>query len=160
MMKFSFIYIKSVWIILLSSLLLIACEPHTIYRTNKSLDNKIWSSNNTLKFNVPINDTTKKYNFFINIRNSSDYSFMNLFVFMTTLYPNGQMSKDTIEFILSRPDGKWLGKGRSIIDNKILLKQNIIFTQKGIYSFEFVQAMREEELKGIEDFGIQLETVK
>ena len=160
MSKYKFILKKYFLFIVVATFIFVACEPNTLYRKDKSLDNKTWHYKDIVKFNVPINDTVGKYNFFINIRNSSDYSFMNLFVFMTTLYPDGNISKDTIEFILSRPDGKWLGKGRNIIDNKILLKQNMTFGQAGIYSFEFVQAMRVDELKGVEDFGIQIETIK
>ena len=151
---------NSYWLIIILVFVIVACDTSTIYRKDESIEDKTWNYNKIIKFNVPINDTTEKYNFFINIRNSADYSFMNLFVFMTTLYPDGNLSKDTIEFILARPNGKWLGKGRNIIDNKILLKQNMTFKLAGTYSFEFMQAMRVNELKGIEDFGIQIETVK
>ncbi|HRS53829.1 MAG TPA: gliding motility lipoprotein GldH, partial [Bacteroidales bacterium] len=94
------------------------------------------------------------------IRNTSDYGFCNLFIFLKTLYPDGNNSIDTIEFILAGPDGKWLGKGKNIIDNKILLKTNLSFPKAGNYSFEFTQAMRENKLKGIEDIGIQIEKIQ
>ncbi len=143
--------------ITLICVIIFSCNSNVFYYKNKNFTDKTWNKNDIVKFNVPINDTLKKYDFYITLRNSSDYSFMNLFVFLKTLYPDGTASQDTIELILARPDGKWLGHGRNIIDNKILLKKSVQFKQVGIYSFEFIQSMRVDELKGIEDFGIQIE---
>ncbi len=152
---------RKILFFILLFVIIISCKNNNIiYLKNKSLPDKTWEQNNIIKFNVHIEDTLSKYNFYVNIRNTSDYGFCNLFIFLKTLYPDGNNSIDTIEFILAGPDGKWLGKGKNIIDNKILLKTNLSFPKAGNYSFEFTQAMRENKLKGIEDIGIQIEKIQ
>ena len=137
---------------------LYACNSNVLFDKNKQIENAIWKSSDVVKFTVPITDTTQGYNFFINIRNSSEYQYSNIFLFIKTFYPNGKISIDTVECYLADKEGKWLGKrSGKLVDNRILFRRAVQFRQKGTYSFEFEQAMRVEELKGIEDFGIRIE---
>lgn len=135
-----------------------SCSSGVIIDKSKKVENALWNSADVIKFTVPIADTTQRYNFYINIRNSSDYQYSNIFLFLKTFYPNGMLSVDTIECILADDKGKWMGKERGkLIDNRILFRKGIRFRLAGNYSFEFEQAMREKELKGIEDFGIRID---
>jgi len=135
-----------------------SCSSGVIIDKSKKVENALWNSTDVIKFTVPIADTTQRYNFYINIRNSSDYQYSNIFLFLKTFYPNGMLSVDTIECILADDKGKWMGKERGkLIDNRILFRKGIRFRLAGNYSFEFEQAMREKELKGIEDFGIRID---
>jgi len=110
-----------------------------------------------VKFDVSISDTISKNDFFINIRNSTEYSFSNIFFFITTTFPDGGTTRDTVECFLADINGKWLGKGLGKFkDNRILFKRNMSFPSKGIYSFEFEQAMRVENIKGIDEIGIRI----
>ena len=60
--------------------------------------------------------------------------FSNLFVFLTTTYPNGKISVDTLECILANKKGEWQGDGAGDLwDNKIPLKQNLIFPSNKKY---------------------------
>ena len=95
------------------------------------------------------------------MRNTTDYPYSNLYVFLKTFYPKGQISVDTLECFLAEADGKWLGKRRgSMVDHRILLQRTFRFVQSGTYSFEFEQAMRVNPLPGIRNFGIRIEKVK
>jgi gliding motility-associated lipoprotein GldH len=139
-------------------IMLCGCDASLIYEKDKTLDNSIWKSNDVVKFNVPITDTNTAYNFYLNIRVNSEYAFANLFLFMQTLYPNGQMSSDTIECFLSGTDGRWLGsRSGRIIDNQILLRKQFKYPLQGTYSFEFEQGMRNTVLENVENFGIRIE---
>jgi gliding motility-associated lipoprotein GldH len=135
-----------------------SCDRNMVFDKNKMLADAAWKSNGIIKFNVPITDTTIPYNFYLNIRVTAEYKFANLFLFMKTLYPNGQISTDTIECFLAGIDGKWLGKrSGKIIDNRILLRKKMKYPQYGTYSFEFEQAMRDSVLANVENFGIRIE---
>lgn len=135
-----------------------SCGSGVLVDRNKKIENSIWKSGDIVKFSVSVPDTVQLYNFYIDIRNSADYQYSNIFLFLKTLYPNGMYSIDTIECILADNTGKWLGKERGkIIDNRVLFRQGIRFKLSGNYSFEFEQAMREPELAGIEDFGIRID---
>ena len=70
----------------------------------------------------------------------------------------GLHARDTVEFILQNPDGKWNGSGLGDIwDNQIMFKQNIRFPMKGKYSFSVEQAMRNPALPMIMEIGMRIE---
>jgi gliding motility-associated lipoprotein GldH len=107
---------------------------------------------------VPIKDTLTFNNIYINVRNTTDYSNCNLFLFITATAPSGATKIDTVECYLADDQGKWLGRGFGYIrDNRIPYKRNVRFPQMGNYKFEIKQAMRTDDLKGITSIGIRIE---
>jgi len=66
---------------------------------------------------------------------------------------------------MTLPDGRWLGKGRKIIENKLWYKENIQFFETGTYTLEIQHAMRNlnqvegVQLEGVTDIGISIEKV-
>jgi len=76
---------------------------------------------------------------------------------MNTKFPNDNMSRDTLEFILADIEGKWLGKGwGSVKENSILISSDMRFPLAGTYEFKIQQAMRQDTLKGIKNIGIRI----
>jgi gliding motility-associated lipoprotein GldH len=150
---------KSVFLIVpVIVLFLTACDSKMVFEKNKKMDEATWNSTDIVKFNVAIPDTLAGYNYYINIRNTTDYGFANLFMFVKTVYPDGKISVDTVECYLADIQGRWLGKGQGrIIDNRILFRKSVRFPQAGVYSFEYEQGMRVNQLYGIEDIGIRIE---
>ena len=136
---------------------LAGCDSRTIFDNTKSIRDDVWKSNQIIRFDVPLEDTVNIYNFYLNLRHTTSYRFANIFLFISTTFPDGTAARDTVECILADPSGKWVGKGISNIrDNQVLLRRGLRFTQKGKYIFEFEQAMREPELKGIMDIGLRI----
>jgi gliding motility-associated lipoprotein GldH len=149
---------RSVYYFILLLTLFFACTRNAIFDTTKKIDDGVWKSSDIVKFSVPVTDTLQPCNFYINIRNSTEYPFSNLYLFIKTFYPNGKISIDTVECYLADTEGKWLGnRSGGRVDNRILFRKSFRFRMLGTYSFEFEQAMRTEELHGIEDFGIRIE---
>lgn len=135
-----------------------SCDREKFFDKSVSIPGDVWPSDQELVFNVNIEDTISPYRFYINIRNSSDYRYSNVYFFLITEFPHGGMSRDTIECILANKAGKWLGKGTGKYrDNQIFIRENIKFPQKGNYVIRLNQAMREDELHGISEAGIRLE---
>ena len=117
-----------------------------------------WAQNYHVAFDVPINDTVSGYTFGIGLRHLENYRYSNLFVFLHTRMPNGNITHDTIECTLATPEGRWIGKSSgSMRDLIIPLNENLLFPLKGTYHFEIEQAMREPVLKGISDIGLYIE---
>ena len=154
--------IQYLLIISLSLFVLIfaSCSSNSFFEENKHIEGS-WNKNDTLIFKVEIKDISIPYNFYVNIRNSTDYSYSNLFFFMNSIFPDGSLRRDTIECILANIEGKWLGKGfGGIKENNILLRKGIMFPQEGTYEFRIEQAMRvneDEGLSGVKDIGIRIE---
>lgn len=139
-------------------LILVSCGQGVLFDDTKRIHGDVWKMEDRIRFEVPVTDTLQGYKFYLNVRHTTDYRYSNLYVFITTVFPGGEFARDTVECILARPDGEWLGKGiAGMRDNQVLLRVGLKFPRKGIYSFEFEQAMREEELEGISDIGLRIE---
>jgi gliding motility-associated lipoprotein GldH len=145
--------------ILLVAILFSACNNNVVYDENKEVNQQAWKTIDKLYYEVDITDTIKDYKLAINIRNTIEYPYSNIFFYMNTILPNGKVTKcDTIECYLAYPDGTWKGKGSSKIrDNRFWIAKNIKFEQKGKYTFELRQATVDSTLKGICDVGLHLE---
>ena len=80
---------------------------------------------------------------------------------MDIMLPSGKMERDTIECLLADITGKWYGDhAGDVVDNKIWFKTDYQFSELGTYRFTFEQAMREESLTEIIDFGLRIEQKK
>ncbi len=156
---------KRVWIhyvaLVISGLILISCTGNLLFDDVEKIDPNGWKAGDMLTFKAPVSDTSSSYNIFLHIRNSNDYEYSNLWLFITTTSPGGESMRDTVEFILADPSGQWLGRGLGAINTSLLpYKQNIRFPQRGIYTFELQQGMRKEVLENILDIGIRIQPVQ
>jgi len=135
-----------------------SCNFNSIYDKNVDINDGKWFKDEAAHFEVLIDDSLTPQNFYINLRNDTEYRFSNLFIFLTTHFPNGNITRDTIECVLADNSGKWLGKGwGNIKENKILLNQNLRFPLTGKYEFFVQQAMRVDTLEGIHSVGLAFE---
>lgn len=137
---------------------LVSCDSPDIYDRYKAVGKEGWHKDDIIAFNPTIPDTTTRYNFIINLRHTTDYGYRNLYLFTNTHFPNGDVARDTIELMVARKSGEWLGKGFGAIKTyRQLLLKGVRFDQQGDYVFEFRQAMREDTLMGVEDIGLQIQ---
>ncbi|MDP4210581.1 MAG: gliding motility lipoprotein GldH [Bacteroidota bacterium] len=142
-------------------LLLPACNIDSVYENTHSIESGAWSKKQAIGFDIPVTDTINGHNIYITLRNTEEYPYSNLFIFVTTRSPKGAVKKDTIELTLADEKGKWYGRGLAgIWSYERIIKQNIRFPYSGKYHMEFVQAMRDDNLTGIKDIGIKVERVK
>ena len=134
-----------------------SCDTRVMYDNTKSFTDDVWKSSQIVRFDVPVEDTVNVDKFYLNLRHTTGYRYANIFLFISTTFPDGTQARDTVECILADPSGRWVGKGISNIrDNQVLLRRGLRFPQKGKYIFEFEQAMREPELKGVMDIGLRI----
>lgn len=144
--------------VLVSSLLFLSCDREQVYDTYHTVDNKGWHRHDTLVFNPQISDTALLYNLIIKVRHNTGYRYRNLFLFTRTRFPDGGFTRDTIELMLAKKDGEWLGRGYGAIrTTRQMILQQARFRHEGTYTFELNQAMRTDSLRGIEDIGIRIE---
>jgi gliding motility-associated lipoprotein GldH len=153
--------IKFTFLLFVIGITFYSCDSNRVYDEFKDIKDGIWKQTETINFEVQISDTLSYNNVLVNVRNSGSYKFSNLYLFLNTVYPNNKISRDTIDCLLADNKGKWLGKGLGDLkDCQYLLKKSMRFHQKGIYSFEFEQAMRVDKLEGIKSIGIRIEKMK
>lgn len=151
-LKYSLLSIIAGLMFMLSS-----CETESYYDYSLPLPEGIWAQDSSLVFNVPIDDTTALYDFFLNLRHRTDYPYANLYLFIRSTMPDSTVAQDTLELQLAQTNGKWLGSGNgSLRYNHFILRHQLRFAKTGNYQFEVTQGMRQQQLIGIENVGIQL----
>jgi gliding motility-associated lipoprotein GldH len=126
-----------------------------------SVDNK-WNKKSEQKFNLEISDPQNPKNIIFVLRKNNEYPYSNIrFIVNFTDLQTKKKQTDTLNYILAKPNGEWLGTGFG--DTKETLfqyKLNYRFPAKGKYEIGLAQAMRNDILPGIEDIGVKIETAK
>ncbi|MDO5342790.1 MAG: gliding motility lipoprotein GldH [Bacteroidia bacterium] len=143
---------------IISAFVMSSCSNRMMYDESVVIPETKWDNKNVPYFDVNVEDTVSIYSFALNVRHMENYRYSNLYIFLHTTFPNGNVTHDTVECTLAYPDGSWVGKGSgSMRSDKILLNPNLRFPLGGVYHFEIEQAMRDDILKGIADIGISIE---
>ena len=147
------------------SLLIFSCDSNRVYDEYHTLP-KLWNNTEIQEFSYTSNDTVSNYDLIINIRNNEDYNFSNLFLVTEIYFPKGKVVADTLQYQMANPDGSFLGEGfTEVKHNKLLFKENFIFSEEGDYKVKIRQAMRRldevngiEDLEGITEVGFRIES--
>lgn len=146
------------FIVLLSFLFCISCNKNVVYTEYKKFENNEWYAKDKAVFEVDITDNNALNNISLMVRHADSYPYSNVFLFVTTTYPDGKILKDTMEVVLANSKGEWQGSGAGdIFDFKVPIKKNTRFPLVGKYKFEFEQGMRTDPLPLIMDFGLEIE---
>ena len=148
--------------ILLTMLFFItACSKNVVYSKYQTFKEDGWHTKDKAVFDVEITDTQALNNISLMVRHQDAYPYSNLFLFVTTKYPDGKVLTDTMEVVLSNHKGEWQGSGAGdIFDFKVPIKKNVRFPFAGKYQFIFEQGMRVDPLPMIMDFGFEIEKSK
>jgi gliding motility-associated lipoprotein GldH len=147
--------------------LFMSCDSNRVFDEYKSVPNQ-WQKENVVEFVFTPTDTLSSYNLFINLRNTNDYKFNNLFLIAEIDFPNGKSEVDTLEYKMTKPNGEFLGTGfTDVKENKLWYKENFTFNESGTYKIKVQHAMRENgtiegvnTLEGITDIGFRIENIK
>lgn len=149
---------------LLALILFVSCDSNIVVSKNKSLSG-FWNKNEVIHFSIPQLDSIKTYNIFVDLRNTNDYKYSNIFLIVSMHFPHGKTLTDTLEYKMANPDGSWLGKGiGNVKENKLWYKEHVSFLEKGEYNLSISHAVRNNDnvegvtnLEGITDVGFSIE---
>ena len=151
-------------LIILCLFTILSCDEKRVFDQYQSLPGQ-WHQDSIVGFEFTAPDTINSYNLFINLRNNSDYKYSNLFLITEMQFPRGKVISDTLEYKMAKPSGEWLGTGfGELKESKLWYKENIRFSEGGLYQINIAQAMRQigktegvAELEGITDVGFRIE---
>lgn len=139
------------------------CHSGIIYESYHKLDEARWNQDSTIVFSPRIKNITDPVDIDLRIRNSNDYMYSNLWLFIKTETPSGNVYKDTIEVPMADHKGKWLGKGLGdTFELNYPYKLNRQLPDTGVYKIEIIQGMRSEKgyIEGIRDIGLRIDLTK
>ena len=104
-----------------------------------------WKNTETVEFNFK-GDLNSK-NISLVFRHNNDYNYANIFLIAQLSSAQSLIQTDTLEFLLSRPSGQWLGdKKLTLIEHKLAYKQSIILAKDSLYSLRVRTSMRLNDL--------------
>ncbi|MGQ7945965.1 gliding motility lipoprotein GldH [Flavobacterium sp. WC2509] len=154
--------IKNSLLLLFVTVLLFSCDKKRVFDEYKSVGSA-WNKDSIVTFDLPVLDSTKRYNLFVNLRDNNNYKYSNLFLIVSLESPNGYTKVDTLEYQMAEPDGTLLGDGfTDIKESKLYYKENVRF--RGKYKVHIKQAVRENGkvpgvalLDGITEIGFRIE---
>ena len=148
---------------ILSVILFISCDGNRVYDQYNSVGTS-WDKDTSLNFKFQQPDSTNYYDLFVNVRNTNEYEFRNLFLIVNMNFPNGNVVSDTLEYNMAKPNGEWLGEGMTTKESKLWYKESVRFPYEGTYEVNIQQAMRKinepegvQSLKGISEVGFRIE---
>ncbi len=149
-------YIFIIFVVFIS-----ACNQATYFDSSLDIPNNTWEAEKAAVFDFMIKDSSQVFNLFIEIGNTNDYRYSNLWLLVKTSVKEGDIAYDTLEYFLADERGKWLGaKNGNVFLNNFVYKNGVRFPRQGKYSVEIIQLMRDEKLKGINKVGFKIENLK
>ncbi|NCQ58774.1 MAG: gliding motility lipoprotein GldH, partial [Flavobacteriales bacterium] len=121
-------------LILALMVLVVSCDSKRVFDEYKTVPN-VWNKDSIMSFSIHPPDSIKPYNLFVNLRNTSQYKYSNIFLIVEMVFPHGKTIKDTLEYRMADPSGKFLGSGiMDVKENKLWYKENVIFNESGDYT--------------------------
>lgn len=145
--------------------LITSCDEQLVNAEYHSLPASGWAIEDVVTFQIPQQDSLASYNMFINLRNTHDYEYNNLWLISQMKFPQGKVVTDTLQYRMAAPDGSFLGSGsQDVYENKLWLKEGVRFRESGTYELSLKHAMRktgevngDAQLKGILEVGYSIE---
>lgn len=134
------------------------CSPseNIVYEEFESVDPSGWDWKESKSFTFEIEDDQHLYNLINGLRITTDYAYSNIWMIYIIKGPNGFYKKEQFQVTLSDNIGKWKGKGISnLISFQSPIMTNVNF-KKGKYTIQFFQNMRDQELKDVNNVGLQI----
>ena len=134
-----------------------SCNSDVIYDNNQSFVDNTWSYDDAKEFSFEIKDSATLAKISLNFRNTIDYQYSNIIMYLHMTYPNSYEHTDTLEFFIAQPNGKWLGEcSGTVVENQALIAQGR-FNDPGIYTYKIEQAMFNNDLEEMLDVGLKVE---
>lgn len=119
-----------------------------------------WHKDSVLTFHVTQLDTAISYDVFLEIRNTNDYAFRNIWLYYWE-GPEHATSLDTLGLDLAKPNGEWLGQGLGNYHNhKAIIYSNLKANKDSTLRIHIQHGIRDHLLKGISSIGVRIEKMK
>jgi len=136
-----------------------SCDKNRVYEKNIEVNDYVkgWNSQDKKSFEVELNDSTRLYNFYINVRHAEVYPFSNLWVMLSTKLPDGKIDSQRLEIPLADEAGNWYGDGMGDIWDYRFALTPFYIKQTGTYTISLAHDMRMDPLPGIMDIGVRIE---
>lgn len=140
--------------------LLASCQPDSLYHHSEVIDHQGWDMNDTLRFTDTLGLTAPfKLQGELTLRHSNAYPYQNLWLYITTHNGDSLPVSDSINWVLAKPDGTWLGSGWGSLYTITYNLPELTFAATDSirwFQLEIVHGLRDSLLIGLSDLGLRL----
>ncbi|WKK75430.2 gliding motility lipoprotein GldH [Marivirga salinae] len=142
--------------------LFLSCTEERYFEDNHDFKDRIWNMEESAEFNFEIDSVELPYQIKLNVRNTMDYPYRNLYMKYRLKDSTYLMEDKLLNLkLFNAKTGKPYGDHQSdIYSHQLILQDSVYFPKKGNYKIELKQYMRENELKGMVSAGIRIEQIK
>lgn len=150
---------KAYYSIIFSVFLLFSCTEERYFENNHDFKDRIWNLKETAEFQFGIDSIAIPYQIKLNVRNTMDYSFRNLYIKYqlldsSTILEDKLLNIDLFEAKSGKPYGE---RQSDIYSHQLILQDSVHFPASGEYTIDLRQYMRENDLEGMVSVGIRIE---
>jgi gliding motility-associated lipoprotein GldH len=134
------------------------CNTIDVYEKTVALPRHAWTSANHLSFTFDIKDSLAYYNFYLVLRHTESYHFNNIWIDVTSFFPNSKPQTHRLKVQLADNTNGWLGTAMDdIIEQRLLINSQPFRLPAGTYRFSLSQVMREDPLQNVLNAGMRVE---
>lgn len=135
-----------------------SCGPNYIYEKQFQIANDGWTYNDSLQFEVNIEDTLQLYNLYLDIDHTTAFPNQNLYIRIHTQFPNGKREGKPVSVDLANKMGTWNGKcSGEDCQLRVFLQQDAFFDMPGLYQFTVAQHTRLDTVPAIKSLSLKVE---
>ena len=142
----------------LSIFTLLSCGPNYIFDQTMEIAEKGWAYEDTLNFEIKIEDTLEIYNLYLDIGHNTDYKKQNIYILIYTQFPSGERIKERVAIDFSDKTGQWYGDCNTEKCNlRVNIQEGAFFNLAGKHMITIEQFMRMDPLPGIRNIALRIE---
>jgi gliding motility-associated lipoprotein GldH len=148
------------WLPIVLIVFLAGCDRNTVFEGKQDFPNKYWVFNNPATFDFEITDPDRSYDILVNVRNSSKYSYQNIYLQYYLEDEAGKLISRELKNIqlFNAKTGVPVGTGLGdIYDVERPFLEDYTFDAPGKYSFRVDQFMRQDSLPEILAVGLRVQ---
>lgn len=101
---------------LFALLLMAACDHDVVSEQIAEVKGEKWKASEVVKCEFDIEDVEAYYTMELEVRNTVDYPYRNLYLFVDIETPDTMKYSDTVQLFLADNAGRWYGKGSRLKD--------------------------------------------
>ena len=137
------------------------CAEQRFYEQSYELTNEEWYYEDVKDFTFVVQDTTARYDLMMSINHSTSYEYQNLYLKLTTVYPDRESRTQELSVDFADSQGRWYGDCNSkSCKVAVTLQRNAFFNQTGSHTIKVVQHMRISPIQHVQAVTLSLDKHK
>lgn len=148
------------WMTALMAFSLYACRENCVYNHYAHVEKEEWMKNDTLRFTIPVDTLTDRYNLSLGVRTNFSYPYENM-ALAVLVRPKGQLKgkRFAIKWMRKCDSNPLVGHGLTYTQELVTVGDIYINHTDTLY-IEVCHDMQRYQLSGVSDVGVLLSKTK